>query len=212
MSRGVIILGSGGHAKVLVDTLQQCGITIVGLVDETETGTAATVLGAPFLGSEQLVFSRGTDTVELVNGVGSVRVPSARRAVYEKFKARGYRFATVVHPSAVVARDVVLGEGAQVLAGAVVQPGVVLGDNCLLNTRASVDHDCTIGAHTHVASGAVLSGGVAVAEEVHIGAAAVVRQYLRIGDRALVAAGAVVIDDVAPGTCVAGVPAKAIAR
>ena len=114
-------------------------------------------------------------------------------------KAAGFTFISFNHPSAVLAADTSIGEGAQIMAGAVLQPGVSLGINCIVNTRASLDHDCRIGDHVHIAPGAVLSGGVTIGDGCHIGTGAIVIQNIRIGAGAMIAAGAVITRDVLPG-------------
>src|SRR5690606_3976184 len=101
-------------------------------------------------GGDEHVFSQDPDKVLLINAVGSVNRPVARQRVFETFHHKGYRFGTLIHPSAVISSSVTLGEGAQVMAGAIIQPAVTIGANSLINTRASVDHDCVIGSHVHI--------------------------------------------------------------
>ncbi len=90
-------------------------------------------------------------------------------------------FETVIHPSAVIAPEVHIDDGVQVMAGAIVQPGSWLGENVIINTGARVDHDCTIDAHAHVAPGVTLSGNVHVGNGAHIGAGATVIQGIKVG-------------------------------
>ena len=210
IDRPVLVVGAGGHAKVLLSALTRLRVEVLGLVDSDPAKASNTVLGVPVLGDDQHIVSRSPDSILLVNGVGSVGPTLARRAVYQRFVAQGYRFATVVDPLSLIAGPVTFGRGAQVLAGAVLQPGVSLGDNCIVNTRASVDHDCIVGAHVHVAPGATLSGDTTVDEASLIGTGAIVIQGLRIGRESTVAAGAVVVSNVPDGVTVAEVPARAI--
>ncbi len=205
--RSVIVVGGGGHAKVLVDLLLLLRWNVLGYTDLNPGG--GDLLGVSCLGSDEIVATRWhPEEVGLVNGVGSVRSPAARAGVFEAFSELGYTFPAVVHPAATVSPHATLAVGAQVMAGAVIQAGSRIGPNVIINTRASIDHDCEIGAHVHVAPGAVLSGAVRVGERAHIGCGATVRQAITIGTAAVVGAGAVVIEDVAPGMTVAGVPAK----
>lgn len=212
MSDSVLILGAGGHAKVLVEALLADGAHIAGILDADPARVGDTVLGVPVIGVDGLAGEYPVETVRLVNGVGSIGVPNLRRAIFDRFSGRGFAFATVVHPSAVVASDAELGEGAQVMAGAVLQPGCRIGRNVIVNTRVSVDHDCTIGDHTHLAPGVTLSGGVTVEAGCHVGTGAVVIQGVTIGAGSVVGAGAVVTKDVAAGVTVVGVPAKVVVR
>ena len=95
-------------------------------------------------------------------------------------------------------------------AQAVVQPGSRLGEGCIVNTAATVDHDCTLGAFVHISPGAHLAGGTQVGEDSWIGIGACTRQQVRIGSGVTVGAGAAVVGDVADGLTVAGVPARVL--
>ncbi len=210
MSLPIIILGGGGHAKVLTDALRVRGITILGITDADPAKHGSSVLGIPLLGNDTEVERYAPGSVQLVNGIGSVGRPTARAFLFDTFKTKGYTFATVVHPSAVVADDAVLGEGVQVMAGAVVQPGTIIGKNSIVNTRGSVDHDCLIGEHVHIAPGVTPSGGVRVGSGSFIGAGATVIHGVMVGADCLVAAGSVVLSDIRDKATVMGVPAREI--
>lgn len=208
MNLPVIVLGSGGHAKVLIEALLASSVEIVGIVDEDPAQKGKSILGIPVIGNDDTVNQYRPGAVQLVNGLGSVGVPERRREIFERFSALGYGFASVVHPSAVIASDAEIGEGAQIMAGAVIQPGSGIGRNAIINTRASVDHDCIIGDHTHIAPGVTLSGGVRVGAGAHIGTGATVIQGIDIGNDSLVGAGALVLKNVPSGVTVVGVPAR----
>lgn len=208
----LVLLGAGGHARVLIEALRRSGVAVSGFItDEIET-CLGNMAGVPRLGSDAELMTRPPDGVLLINGVGTVGDPRRRRAVFEKFHAAGFAFSTVIHPSAVVAADTVIGEGAQIMAGAFVQPGVRIGTNAIINTGAIVDHDTVVGNHVHIAPGACLSGDVVVGASTHIGAGATVIQGIHIGPDALVAAGSVVVEDITEGAFVMGVPARAKQR
>ena len=194
----IIIIGGGGHARVLIDALKLCSTPIHGCTDADRGVASAAPEGVPFLGDDAAILSHATSNIRLVNGIGSVGRPDRRRLIFEKFKKLGYVFESVLHPAAVVAGDVVLGEGVQVMAGAVVQTGTRIGDNVIVNTRASVDHDCVVGDHAHIAPGVTLSGGVTVCDGVHIGTGAAVIQAIRIGADCLIGAGSVITKNLPP--------------
>jgi UDP-perosamine 4-acetyltransferase len=185
----VVILGAGGHARVVIDVLLLRGVRVACLADRNAALAGSAVRGVRVVAEDGFTAQHGPKAVRLANGVASTQTTAARRDLYLRYKQQGYAFATLVHPSAVVAGDVVLGDGVQVMAGAVVQPGVALGENALVNTRASVDHDCRIAEHAHIAPGAVLCGAVRVGAGAHVGAGALVIQNVSIGAGALIAAG-----------------------
>lgn len=204
----VILLGGGGHGKVVLGALLSAGCRVEAVVDADATLTGGTILGIPVIGGDEVLAGLDPSSRLLANGVGSTGDAALRRKVFETFKKQGFGFATVVHPSAMVAPEVDLAEGAQIMAGAVIQPGTRIGANAIVNTGSRLDHDCRIGDHAHVAPGVVLCGGVHVGASAHIGAGAVVIQNITIGDGAMIAAGAVVVRAVAIGRRVAGNPAR----
>jgi UDP-perosamine 4-acetyltransferase len=205
MSSRIVVLGAGGHARVVIDALQCAGADVSGIV---APAPAEPVLGVTWLGTDESLLA-GAERPRLANGIGSVDASPTRAALFDRFVAAGFTFVNVIHPSATVARSARLGAGVQILAGAVVQPGAILGTNVIVNTRASVDHDCVVGDHAHIAPGATVSGDVTIGTGAHVGAGATVLQGRAIGARAVVGAGAVVDRDVPAGVVVVGVPARA---
>jgi len=212
MSPPLIVLGAGGHAKVLIDALQQTSVPILGIVDRKKEKVGTTILGVPVLGTEDSIEAHAPISVWLVNAVGSAGSMITRRVLYETFKAKGYRFASVIHPSAISAQDVQLAEGVQIMAGAVVQAGCAIGENTIVNTGVNIDHDCAIGSHVHLAPGVILSGDARVGDSSHIGSGATIIQGIRVGKGALIAAGAVVTRDIPAGARALGVPARFVDR
>ncbi|CAA7613610.1 Sugar O-acyltransferase, sialic acid O-acetyltransferase NeuD family [Candidatus Terasakiella magnetica] len=207
----VIILGAGGHAKVLLAALARMGQNVAGLVDGNPgLPQDGYCMGLPILGDDTWLLSRPVESVRLVNGLGSTGPTAARTGLYQRFKAAGFAFLTVLDPESRVEPDCCLGEGAQVLKGVLIQPGVRIGANTIVNTGAIIDHDCTIGENSHIASGAVLSGGVWVGMGCHVGAGAVVRQGIELGEGAVVGAGGVVVSRVPAGAVVYGNPARVV--
>ncbi|OGW83079.1 MAG: sugar acetyltransferase [Omnitrophica bacterium RIFCSPHIGHO2_02_FULL_51_18] len=188
----VIVLGAGGHARVLIDALRLRSVKILGVADPAADKASLKKMGLKVVGGDDGVLKYPPSKIQLVNGVGSVRVSGKRAAIFSRFKKKGYVFATVVHPTAIVASGVELGEGAQIMAGVILQTGVKIGKNTIVNTRVSVDHDCVIGAHAHLAPGVVLSGDVRVGDGSHLGTGAVVTQGADIGAGTFVRANSLV--------------------
>lgn len=208
MNLPIIILGSGGHAKVMIDVLRLNALPLLGVVNVDPENERWNIPGVTLISGDQDVLKYSSDTVYLVNGVGSVCLTEKRKLLFEKFKNLGYSFVNVIHPYTVIASDVKLLEGAQIMAGAIVQPGCVIGVNVIVNTRASIDHDCAIGDHVHVAPGVTVSGGVKIGEGAHIGTGATIIQGISIGKNSMVAAGSVAVRDVPEGVIIKGVPGR----
>ena len=202
----VILLGAGGHAKVLLDTLQLSGITMDGVSDPGFGKTEKLWRGIAVLGDDNDVLQMNPAEVVLVNGVGSLPGQGLRQQVFRKFKESGFGFLNVIHPFSAIGTGVETGEGFQVMAGAVIQADSRIGSNVIVNTGALIDHDCQIGCHTHIAPGAVLSGGVTVGHGCHIGTGASVVQGVSIGLGSVIGAGTVVVKNVPEGSVLMGQP------
>jgi sugar O-acyltransferase (sialic acid O-acetyltransferase NeuD family) len=193
------LIGTGGHARVVVDVLQrmECDILFALTAKSFEQGD--TIGGVPIVGHDSYLDDYSPGDLDLALGVGAPRLGDIRHSVWEKFAVRGFRQVTLVHPSAVIAPDVVLGEGAQIMAGAVIQPGCDIGSGAIVNTGARIDHECTIGPFAHVAPGATLCGNVAVGEQSLVGAAATLTPGVTIGANCRIDAGITISRDVKPG-------------
>lgn len=209
-NRPAIIIGGGGHARVLISTLKALRREIIGILHPDTSLIGQFIAGICVLGNDDKINDYAPDEVELINGLGSVSLPEKRKYIYMKFKKYGYSFASVIHPSAIVADDVKIGEGVQIMAGAILQSGCLIGDNAIINTGAIVDHDCKIGSHVHIAPGSVISGGVEIEEMIHIGTGAKIIQGINIQSGSVIGAGAVVIRNVNASKRVVGNPAKEI--
>tara|TARA_R110000787_G_scaffold89306_4_gene189152 strand:- start:7653 stop:8291 length:639 start_codon:yes stop_codon:yes gene_type:complete len=208
MTQKLVIVGAGGHGKVIADCLRAAGKTITGFVDNDPMRHGERVMGISVLGSDTELENLARDDVYLLNGIGSTGPTDSRRAVFDRLCGMGFIFTDAIHPSAVIAEDVNYGQGIQILANAVINPGCQIGINVVINTRAGIDHDCRLGDHVHIAPGATLSGDVEVGDGAHIGTGASVRNGVTICARATVGVGAAVINDVGAEARVAGVPAK----
>lgn len=186
----LILIGAGGHARVLHALAEAAGHSIIGICDPTLfRDYSATWQGIPVLGDDFALEGYDPHEFGLINGIGQLVGSSTRRSVYERIKRMGFRFPPLIHPAAWVATGAELADGVQVMAGAIIQPGCNIGENTVVNTKVSVDHDCKIGPHVHVAPGVTLCGGVSIGEGSFIGAGAVVVQGVQVGLRSVIGAG-----------------------
>lgn len=199
--QGVIVVGAGGHGKVVVATLQAAGRTVAEVWDDDPGKAGGELLGVPVVGpiAERIAEAEGR---QAVLGIGDNRI---RRRLAADLPLT---WISAVHPSAVVHSSVRVGEGTVVFAGAVVQPDAVLGRHAIVNTGATVDHDCGIGDFVHVAPGVHLAGEVSVGEGAVLGIGVKVLPGRTVGAWATVGAGSVVVHDVPAEATVAGIPAR----
>ena len=199
----VVLLGGGGHAAVVLDVLELNAVPVAGYLALSPSN-----LDIPYLGDDSWLTNAAAADYQLALGVGSIRVSPLRQLLFERAKALGFAFISVIHPAATVSRRASLADGVQIMAGAVVQPGCQLAENVIINTCASVDHHGQLAAHVHIAPGARLSGDVCLERGCHIGTGAVVIQSVTLGADCLVAAGAVVTQSWPAGRRLKGVPAR----
>ena len=193
---GIVVIGAGGHAKVLISTLMARGLPIAAVFDDDDAKWGLNAEGIRVSGMER---ERGG---RAIIGIGD----NAKRR--EIARALSFEWETVVHPSACVHPSAKLGRGTAVFAGAVVQPDVVIGDHVIVNTGATIDHDCLIGDYAHLAPGVHLAGSVQVGEGAFLGIGSVAIIGVKIGRWSTLGAGAVAIRDLADGAVAVGVPAK----
>lgn len=210
LKKPLLLIGGGGHARVLIDALKLSGCNIIGITDADAKKSGSSLEGIAIIGDDSILSRYAPDDILLVNAIGSVKGTEERRKIFVKFKNQGFIFASVVHPSAIISRNVALGEGVQIMAGAVIQTGCFIGDNTLINTRVSVDHDSKIGKNVHLAPGVIISGEVEIDDNVFIGSGSTVIQGVRIGKGSIVGAASLVIKNNSPHTTVFGVPAKVV--
>ena len=208
MSPRLLLYGAGGHGKVVADAAEKAGcFELAGFVDDKPL---TEFFGLPVLGdAEALSGVRHSGVEYAVSCVGDNEI---REMLDETLLEAGFSFATVIHPSAQVARETVIGEGTVVMPGAIVGPGTVLGRSCVVNTSASIDHDCRLGNYVHVAPGASICGGVRIGSHSLVGVGASILPNIKIGPGAIVAGGATVTSDVPDDATVAGTPARAIQK
>ncbi|MEZ4731768.1 MAG: acetyltransferase [Caldilineaceae bacterium] len=214
MRKRCIILGGGGHARVLIDCIHNMGdCQIHGILDPNQQLWGQLILDVRVLGGDELLAELANQQVNcFAVGVGGVGNNRPRQQLFELGLAHGLSPLLVKHSSALCSQWAEIGEGAQLLVNCIVNAGAKLGDNVLVNSGAIIEHDCVVDDHVHIATGAKLASTVSVGKGVHIGAGATVKQCVTIGNYAVVGAGAVVVHDVAPHTVVVGVPARPLIK
>ncbi len=201
---GVLVLGAGGHGKVVADILLCQGIDVLGFLDDDPASWGTTRLGLPVLGA--IATYHRFDPTGLALGIGS---NAGRQSVVAQLgDATASLWCNAVHPRATVAGSVRLGRGVVVAAGVVVNPDTIVGDHVILNTGCTVDHDCEIGAYSHIAPGSHLAGGVRIGEGAFMGIGSVITPYRSVGEWTTVGAGAAVVTDIPAKVVAKGVPAR----
>ncbi len=205
----IAILGAGGHAKVIIDTVKQMGsFEIIGIFDRDNSLHGSYLLDIEVLGGDELLLNKyDPGNVKLVNAIGTIKASNIRENLYKKFKKSGFSFATIIHPSSYISPTAKIQEGVQILAKAIVQTDAIIEANVILNTGSIVEHDCVINSHTHIAPSATLSGSVFIGSNCHIGTGSTIIQGIRLGNDITVGAGAVVCKSFDNMETLKGIPA-----
>ena len=177
----------------------------IGFLDDASALAGTTIMGLPVLGAIAQLDEFDHDAV--IVAIGDNRI---RARIFESVRARGERIVNAVHPAAVLAPDVRLGEGVMICAGVVVNTGTVIGDNVILNTGCTVDHHNRIGSHAHIAPGVHLGGDVTIGEGTVVGIGATVIPQRTVGAWSAIGAGSVVTRDIPAYATAVGMPARVI--
>ncbi len=196
----VIIIGAGGHARVIADIVLGQGDRLLGFLDDNPD--AKGFCGIPVLG--KIDDYPLWPNARFVVGIGNAQ---ARQKIVSRL--RGVTFHTPIHPSAVISPlGTAIGPGTVIMANAVVNPGTTVGCHCILNTGSILEHDNTIGDYVHISVAAKTAGTVTVGGHTWVGIGATISNNLTVCSHCMIGAGAVVVRDISiPGTYV-GVPAR----
>lgn len=196
----LVVVGAGGHGKVVADALLVSGETILGFVDDRRE-PGSTVYGLPVLGPLGW-FEKNVARAALAIGDNV-----ARRRASDAIVASGSTLVRAIHPRAVVSPSARVDAGAVVMALAVLNPDCVVEQGAIVNTGAIIEHDCIVGAFAHVSPNAVLAGGCRVGAGAHVGVGAAMLPGRSVGEGTVVGGGALVARDLPAHVVAYGVPA-----
>lgn len=199
----LILIGAGGHAKSVADSIDKSEYKLCGFIDSNKKGTH---MGLPILGAE-LEDIHNCEEYSYFVSIGDV---GYRKLWFDKISSCGLKIINIIDSSAVISADAKLGIGNFVGKMAVINADAEIGDNNVINTKALIEHECRVGSHCHLSTNSVINGNVVVEDSVFVGSSSVTIGQLRIGQCSTIGAGAVVINDIPPMVTAVGVPAKII--
>lgn len=204
----VFIYGAGGHAKVIIDVLEQIGCRVKIILDDDQNLDGHTLLGYPVRHTVNVIDTlQENDVNKGIVAIGDNRI---RQLQASSLESKGFELISVVHPSSVVSTHASVDSGTIITANAVVNPGCTVGRNVIINTGSVIDHDCEICDAVHIAPGVSISGSVKVGERSFVGTGTSIINNVTIGNDTIIGAGAAVISDIPKQVKAVGVPAKVI--
>lgn len=204
MTKGNLIIGAGGHGKVVADAMQSQKLPVLGFLDDDPDTIGNYVLGLPVLGKSSAWANYHPDG--LIVGVGNNTI---RHKIVQKLENNSsIAWLSVAHQKAIIADSVEISHGTAIMAGAVINVDSFLGKHSIINTGATVDHDCIIGDFVHIAPGVHLAGEVHIEDNAFLGIGCSVIPGCRIGSGTIIGAGATVICDIPPNVVAKGIPAR----
>jgi sugar O-acyltransferase (sialic acid O-acetyltransferase NeuD family) len=197
----LVIIGAGGHGKVIADNALKNGYTDICFVDDRAAGSC---MDFPIAGTCADLFDMNDGKTDFIIGIGNNAV---RKKIAEAYDLH---WVTLIHPSAQVAVNVTIGKGTAIMAGAVINACTTVGEHCIINTRAVIEHDNIIENYAHISPNAALGGTVHLGECSWIGIGAAVINNIDICENCIVGAGDVVIKNIKESGTYVGVPARKI--
>jgi sugar O-acyltransferase (sialic acid O-acetyltransferase NeuD family) len=204
----IIVVGGGGHAKVLMSVIKKLNIyDILGYTDINDNGN---LLNFKYLGNDSVLENiiKENPGCCAALGIGTVKINDKRKNIKENLEKLGFILPPIISPFAVVNEGVSVGSGTVIYDGVVVNTGTTIGEGVILNTRCSIDHDCGIGNYVHIAPGVTLSGGITVGDNCFLGTGSCVIHSTRITNNCVIGAGAAVVKDCNEEGTYLGVPAR----
>ena len=199
MKNQIILIGYSGHAFVAADIFLQSGQTLLGYCEKEEK--TLNPFGIQFLGmqtSEPAIQQLKKNIFFVAIGDNQLRKKIAQSLIND------FEICNAIHPSAIIATHVEIGNGTMLAANVVINSVANIGNGVILNTGCIIEHECVIGDYAHIAPGAVLCGNVTIGEGTFVGANAVIKQGITIGKNCTIGAGAVILKNIADGKTVVG--------
>lgn len=202
----LLLIGGGGHCRSCIEVIESSHQYVVAGVVDHDAQLGGTVLSYPRLGIDDDLPQLLKKFPAALITLGQIKSAESRIRLFEHLKTLGAELPCVISSHAHVSRHALVAPGSVVMHGVIVNASASVGENCIINSQALIEHDSVVEAHCHISTGAKLNGDVHVESGCFIGSGAIVREGVRIGAHSLIQAGSVVLSDVPAGTVYRGQP------
>lgn len=206
MRKKVVIIGAGGHAKVIADIIEKSGDEIVGFLDDNKKMGTTIIKEYKVLGdfNNRFPLAIANSDYEFIIAIGD------NKKREEISHSPNLKFYTAIHPSAQIGLDVEIKEGTVIMGNACINSSAKIGKHCIINTGAIIEHDNIIEDFVHISPNVALGGTVKIGKNTHVGIGSIIKNNITICENCKIGAGAVVVKDIKEEGTYVGVPAKGI--
>ena len=209
MVNDVLIVGAGGHCRVVLSILHSYkNFNVIGIADRDSLNFGEEISGSVIKYSWKNfteIYEKGTQYAVIAIGDND-----ERKELFSRLSSLGFEIPTIIHPSAIIEKDAVVGNGCVICMGIKIGTQVSIGKNGIVWTGSIIDHEAKIGDYVFIAPGCNIAGRVKIGDGSFVGIGSTIKEKITIGKSVVIGAGSVVISDICDNTTVAGVPAKTL--
>ena len=209
MNKKIIIIGAGGHSKVIADIIEKSKDIVLGFLDDNKEKDVIIIKEKQYkvIGKieECVKIQEENKDIQFVIGIGDNKT---RKNIANRYN--NLKYYTAIHPSSQIALDVEIGQGTVIMANTCLNTSAKIGKHCIINTASVIEHDNEINDYVHISPNATLCGTVKIGELTHIGAGATIKNNISICNNCIIGVGAVVVKNIEVCGTYIGTPAKKI--
>lgn len=205
--RTIIVIGAGGHARVVVDVAKSAGFEVCGIIDINYLRQKESIINSPVIGGMNTLKDYDPESIGVAIALGKSEL---RSEYFIKIQNSKFKIISIISPTAIISKYVKMGKGVFVNAGAIISAEAIIGNNTIINSGAIVEHEVKIGKDSHVGPGVKIGGRTTIGDNTFIGLGATIIDNIKIGNCVTIGAGSVIINDLDPNTTMVGIPGRPV--
>ena len=205
--RTILVIGAGGHARVVVDVAKSAGFEVCGIIDINFLSQKESIINTPVIGGMNTLKDYDPESIGVAIALGKSEL---RSEYFIKILNSKFKIISIISPTAIISKYVKMGKGVFVNAGAIISAEAIIGNNTIINSGAIVEHEVKIGKDSHVGPGVKIGGRTTIGDNTFIGLGATIIDNIKIGNCVTIGAGSVIINDIDPNTTIVGIPGRTV--